>query len=127
MIAKPLIIFSNHKWLLVGHVNFSDWQLCLFVVFFISFYLFILISGDSNAYIKHNLYVTVLPPVLVPRYSEYPTGMASFQPVPEPSMPYNVSFPHSFQMSPGGSSGPGSPYCLSGRRIIIHLCYTDRY
>lgn len=46
--------------------------------------------------------------MLVPRYSEYPSGLAPFQQVQEPSMPYNVSYPHGFQQSPS-SSGPGSP------------------
>lgn len=67
------------------------------------------------------LYILVLPPVLVPRYSEYPSGMSNFQPAPEPTMPYNVSFPHGFQMSPGGSSGPASPYCLSSMKFSLIL------
>lgn len=67
--------------------------------------------------------ISVLPPVLVPRYSEYPSGMTPFQPPPEPSMPYNVSFPHGFPQaggqgqsphSPGQSSGPGSPFGVPG-------------
>jgi len=51
------------------------------------------------------LYCTlVLPPVLVPRYSEYPS-MSPYQQMSEPTLPYNVSFPQNFHRSVGGSSG----------------------
>jgi hypothetical protein len=63
--------------------------------------------------------------VLVPRYSEYPSTLAPFQQVPEPSMPYNVSFPHGFnqgQQSPGGSSSPGSPFGIPGM-LFIHAYF----
>ena len=68
----------------------------------------------------------VLPPVLVPRYSEYPGsgqgpgpgGLAPFQQVQEPSMPYNVSYPHGFQQSPNSSGGPGSPFGLPGQLYV---------
>ena len=65
--------------------------------------------------------ISVLPPVLVPRYNEYPTnavphGLAPFQQVQEPSMPYNVSFPHGFQQSPNNNqASPGSPYGVPGK------------
>ena len=66
------------------------------------------------------VFFSVLPPVLVPRYSEYPGSMPAFQQISEPSMPYNVSFPNGFQQGQGGqpspgSSGPGSPYGLPGK------------
>ena len=66
-----------------------------------------------------NYSIAVLPPVLVPRYSEYPSGavphgLAPFQQVQEPSMPYNVSFPHNFNQSPNNNSGPNSPFGLPG-------------
>ena len=72
--------------------------------------------------------VSVLPPVLVPRYSEYPNTLAPFQQVPEPAMPNNVSFPHHFpnsqqgQQSPSSSSsvGPGSPFAVSGMYFAVH-------
>ena len=67
------------------------------------------------------LFITVLPPVLVPRYSEYPgsgpgqsSGLAPFQQVAEPSMPYNVSYPHGFQQHSPPTSGPESPFGLPG-------------
>lgn len=67
----------------------------------------------------------MLPPVLVPRYSEFPAGnpppsMPPFQQAPEPAMPQNVSFdPSGFHQPSQGphspaSSGPGSPYGLPG-------------
>lgn len=78
-------------------------------------------------------YVIVLPPVLVPRYSEYPSGpgqssLPPFQQSPEPAMPQNVSFdPNGFhQQSQQGphspaSSGPGSPYGLPGNMDISDI------
>lgn len=39
----------------------------------------------------------ILPPVLVPRHSEYPStssGMLPYSPVSEPAMPHNVAYSH---------------------------------
>ena len=61
----------------------------------------------------------MLPPVLVPRYSEFPSGstMPAFQSVPEPNMPHNVTYPFQQQHSPNPpSSGPGSPFGLPGKQ-----------
>lgn len=78
------------------------------------------------------VFIAVLPPVLVPRYSEFPAGHGSppslppFQQAPEPAMPQNISFdPNGFHPSQGpnspGSSGPGSPYGLPGNQDFLHL------
>jgi MAD (mothers against decapentaplegic) family protein 1 len=59
----------------------------------------------------------VLPPVLVPRHSEFAPssamGLLSFSPTPDPTMPHNVSYSHNGFInvsSPAASSnGPNSP------------------
>lgn len=65
------------------------------------------------------LFVSVLPPVLVPRHSEFAVGhsLLPFQQLPEPSMPNNVSyssqgFSHPNPHSP--SPPPHSPYSPNG-------------
>lgn len=79
--------------------------------------------------LKEPFFVSVLPPVLVPRYSEYPShiphgGMnrmmpssSSFHHIQEPVMPYNVSYPHGFHDRSSGVSSPGSSYGLPGKQI----------
>lgn len=78
------------------------------------------------------VFIAVLPPVLVPRYSEFPAGHGSppslppFQQAPEPAMPQNISFdPNGFHPSQGpnspASSGPGSPYGLPGNQDFLLL------
>ena len=76
---------------------------------------------------RKSFYVAVLPPVLVPRYSEFPSGssMPAFQSVPEPNMPHNVTYPFQQQHSPNPpSSGPGSPYGLPGNGQLCGLRWT---
>lgn len=73
---------------------------------------YIVSLSDTLLLIILNIIRLVLPPVLVPRYSEFPANppphpLLPFQQVQEPSMPHNVSFPHGFPHSPGNVSSPG--------------------
>ncbi|XP_059469973.1 protein mothers against dpp isoform X1 [Neocloeon triangulifer] len=70
-----------------------------------------------NPYHYKRVESPVLPPVLVPRHSEYAPGhsLLPFQQISEPAMPHNVSYSatgfnnsHS-HLSPQSSGGPNSP------------------
>jgi len=75
--------------------------------------------------------VVVLPPVLVPRYSEYPghfrhgavdSSSGLYQPVSEPILPYNASYPHGFrdQQLSSGFSSPATACSLPGIIVTFH-------
>lgn len=52
----------------------------------------------------------VLPPVLVPRHSEFappPNGLLTYSPVPEPPMPHNVAYSQNGFQGQGGGGPPG--------------------
>jgi len=59
-----------------------------------------------NPYHYKRVESPVMPPVLVPRHSEFAPGhsLLPFQQIPEPNMPHNVSF------NQAGYPGPHSPY-----------------
>jgi len=63
-----------------------------------------------NPYHYKRVESPVLPPVLVPRHSEFAPGhsLLPYQQVPEPSMPHNVSFGQNGPLPPPFIS-PGSP------------------
>jgi mothers against decapentaplegic homolog 1 len=65
-----------------------------------------------NPYHYKRVESPVLPPVLVPRHSEFAPGhsLLPFQQLPEPAMPHNVSYSaHGFANQPAmGMPGPSS-------------------
>ena len=62
-----------------------------------------------NPYHYKRVESPVLPPVLVPRHSEFAPGhsLLPYQQVPEPSMPHNVSFGQNGSFGSGGCGSPG--------------------
>jgi len=63
-----------------------------------------------NPYHYKRVESPVMPPVLVPRHSEFAPGhsLLPYQQIPEPNMPHNVSF------NQAGYPGPHSPYTPGG-------------
>ncbi|CAL1526176.1 unnamed protein product [Lymnaea stagnalis] len=67
-----------------------------------------------NPYHYRHVESPVLPPVLVPRYDFSPEFVPTFQPPPEPSMPYNVTYPFDTQQAlPSDTLSQYSSSCLS--------------
>ncbi|XP_047119743.1 protein mothers against dpp isoform X1 [Schistocerca piceifrons] len=62
-----------------------------------------------NPYHYKRVESPVLPPVLVPRHSEYAPGhsLLPFQQLPEPAMPHNVSYSAGGGFTNGGAGGGG--------------------
>jgi len=94
----------------------------------------LLIFFNIHLTLVHNvlIVVAVLPPVLVPRYSEYPSqfhrsavdsSAGLYQPISEPILPYNVSYPYGFrdQQPSSGFSSPATACSLPGIIIIFHI------
>ena len=64
-----------------------------------------------NPYHYKRVESPVLPPVLVPRHSEFAPGhsLLPYQQVPEPSMPHNVSFGQNGPLPPPSFGSPPPP------------------
>lgn len=69
--------------------------------------------------------VTVLPPIVVPRQSEYPGATIPFCPVDEPHMPCNVGYPHGFSTSAGNTSGTLNGFRTPGQGLSLKYINTE--
>jgi len=65
-----------------------------------------------NPYHYKRVESPVMPPVLVPRHSEFAPGhsLLPYQQIPEPNMPHNVSFNQNGYPGPHSPYNPGAPH-----------------
>src|SRR6218665_2690920 len=98
----------------------TTWQGCtLKFLTFIFLHWFMQCPSLHYLAVSHMLSVVVivLPPILVPRYSEYPGATVPFQQTREPHMPHNVNFPIGFSRS-STASGPMAACGTAGKLFL---------
>lgn len=80
-------------------------------------------SGVNELIVLFHIFFSVLPPVLVPRQSEYvrapPPLPAPFRAAEDPPMPYNASFPFVNRPRPStAEQSPPNSFEISGNSLF---------